>query len=283
MTALAHDSGCSGNPMKALKPRTVSVNGVVIARADIARETQNHPAAKPIEAWQAAARALVIRELLLQEARRSSLKPEPLVDDEGRPETDEEALIRQVVDREVVAPKADEDSCRRYWENNRARFRSGDLMEVSHILLAASPKDTKAREEARQQALAIIEKLQDSPHEFSNFAAAYSACPSGKTNGSLGQIGPGQTVPEFERALADLPTGTVAAQPIETRYGFHVVRVDRRVEGVELPYDLVRDSIAAWLDERVQQVAMKQFVSILIGRANIVGVDMMSEHTTKTQ
>ncbi len=56
--------------MPAGKPATVSVNGVAIARDAIAREMQHHPAPKPIAAWQQAARALVIRELLLQEARR---------------------------------------------------------------------------------------------------------------------------------------------------------------------------------------------------------------------
>ena len=55
------------------KPVTVSVNGVSIAREAIVREMQHHPADKPIAAWQQAARALVIRELLLQEARRIEL------------------------------------------------------------------------------------------------------------------------------------------------------------------------------------------------------------------
>ena len=52
------------------KPKTISVNGKVIPREVIAREVQNHPAEKPILAWQAAARALVVRELLLQESER---------------------------------------------------------------------------------------------------------------------------------------------------------------------------------------------------------------------
>ena len=43
------------------KPKTITVNGAMIAREVIAREVQNHPAEKPILAWQAAARALVVR------------------------------------------------------------------------------------------------------------------------------------------------------------------------------------------------------------------------------
>ena len=66
------------------KPKTISVNGKVIPREVIAREVQNHPAEKPILAWQAAARALVVRELLLQESTRLGIEAEPLCDAEGR-------------------------------------------------------------------------------------------------------------------------------------------------------------------------------------------------------
>ena len=59
------------------KPVDVSVNGVAIARDAIVREMQHHPAPKPIAAWQQAARALVIRELLLQRARHLGVAPEP--------------------------------------------------------------------------------------------------------------------------------------------------------------------------------------------------------------
>ena len=97
----------------------MSVNGVV-AHDDISREAQNHPAPKPIAAWTAAARALAVRELLLQEARRIGLDAQPLADGEGRTETDEEALIRALVEREVTTPAPDEAACRRYYEHNRS-------------------------------------------------------------------------------------------------------------------------------------------------------------------
>ena len=84
--------------------KVVSVNGVTIRHDEISREAQNHPAPTPIAAWTAAARALAVRELLLQEARRSGLEPQPLSDGEGRTETDEEASIRALVEREVSTP-----------------------------------------------------------------------------------------------------------------------------------------------------------------------------------
>jgi peptidyl-prolyl cis-trans isomerase C len=254
------------------RPSRISVNGVTIAREAIAREAQNHPAEKPIAAWQEAARALVIRELLLQEARRLQIVAEPQSDGEGRRETEDEALIRQLIEREVRTPEADEATCLRYYEQNRSRFRSADLCEVRHILISAAPGAAQARMSARQQATQIIEILQREPSRFDELAQAHSACPSGQTGGSLGQIGPGQTVPEFERVLATLPVGDVSAEPVETRYGLHVVLVERRIEGRELPFDLVRDRIRDWLAERVERTALAQYLSILAGRAEIKGI-----------
>lgn len=283
MSIPAPAAGCSIKPVITTKQKTIGVNGVVISRAAIARETQNHPASKPIEAWLAAARALVVRELLLQEARRAGIAPTPLQDAEGRRETDDEASIRMLVAQEVVTPQADEAACRRYYEMNRQRFRSADLCEVRHILLAAAPKDVKKREAARQRAEAIIATLRNDASLFGAMAEAESACPSCKTGGSLGQISPGQTVPEFERALKSLPIGDVAAVPVETRYGFHVVLLDRRIAGRDLPFEIVHPRIAAWLNEKVRRVAIRQYIAILAGRAEISGIDLDSSTTPLVQ
>ncbi len=272
MGTQAASPGCTIKPVITTKQKTISVNGVAISRAAIARETQNHPAPKPIEAWLAAARALVVRELLLQEARRLGIAPSPIADADGRRETDEEALVRAVVEREVVTPCADEAACQRYYDMNRQRFRTPDLCEVRHILLAAAPGDRAARETTRKRAELIIAALRQEPSAFGDMAKVESACPSGKTGGNLGQIGPGQTVPEFERALASMPVGEIAPAPIESRYGFHIVVLDRRIEGRALPFEMMHPHIAAWLDEKVRRVAIRQYLTILAGRAEITGI-----------
>ncbi|HLA01419.1 MAG TPA: peptidylprolyl isomerase, partial [Aestuariivirga sp.] len=66
-------SSCTVKAVNVPKPKAVTVNSIEIPRGEIARETQNHPAKSPIEAWKAAAQALAIRELLLQEARRLNI------------------------------------------------------------------------------------------------------------------------------------------------------------------------------------------------------------------
>ena len=131
------------------KPKAISVNGTLIPREVIAREVQNHPAEKPILAWQAAARALVVRELLLQESARLGIRSRAAARSRGRSETPEEAAMRALIEREVVTPDPDEAACLRFYEQNRQRFRSGDLYEAAHILIAAPSNDPTKRIAAR--------------------------------------------------------------------------------------------------------------------------------------
>ncbi|WP_050631730.1 peptidylprolyl isomerase [Bradyrhizobium viridifuturi] len=253
------------------KPKTISVNGAVIPREVIAREVQNHPAEKPILAWQAAARALVVRELLLQEAQRLGIEAEPLTDPEGRRETPEEAAVRELVEREVVTPEPDEAACQRFYEQNRERFRSGDLYEAAHILIAARQRDVVARTSARAKADTILSAVRSDPALFAEFARAESDCKTSAENGGhLGQLTRGQTVKEFEMALQRMRPGEFAVA--ETRYGFHVIRLDEFAAGQELSFELVRDRIADYLATKVRHRALAQYVSLLAGRAEILGV-----------
>ncbi|MBS0523763.1 MAG: peptidylprolyl isomerase [Proteobacteria bacterium] len=256
------------------RPVPVTVNGVAIPSADIARETQHHASPDPDDSWALATRALAIRELLSQEADRLGIVAEPIEDDDGRRETEGEARLRALLEREVVVPRAGEAECRRFYEQNRRRFRSPDLFEPAHILVAAPPGDHRARAAARRTAEALIAELQQCPRDFAALALAHSACPSSKQGGNLGQIGPGQTVDEFERALSGMTAGELHPQPVETRYGLHVVRLDRRIDGRELPFELVRERIAEYLDEAVRRRALSQYVSVLAGRARVTGVDL---------
>ncbi len=256
------------------KPAAVSVNGVAIPRDAIVREMQHHPASKPIAAWQQAARALVIRELLLQQARVIGLTPEPISDEAGRRETDEEALMRGVVDREVAVPEPDDETCRRFYDRNGARFRSPDIYEAAHILFAALPADKEAHAKARDDAAAVLAELRVHPERFAGLAQAHSRCPSAAQGGNLGQISEGQTTPEFEQALAKLTPGEMCEQPVATRYGFHIIRLDRKHEGRTLPYELVAGRIADYLRESVRRRADAQYIARLVTAAKIEGIDL---------
>lgn len=251
----------------------VVVNGVTISRKAIAAEVQNFPAPNPGQGWRTATRALVIRELLLQEARRLDVPMLQKTDEDGRRETIEDALVRGLIEREVRIPEPGEEQLRRFYENNRHRFMTPPLYEADHILVSARRDDREAFAAARERAASLRSILAAEPERFAALARACSDCPSGVLAGSLGQIRPGETTPEFEAALSDLASGDISA-PVETRYGVHLIRMTRRIDGSRLPFEAVQERIAAYLVERVRRRAMAQYVSILVGRADISGIEI---------
>jgi peptidyl-prolyl cis-trans isomerase C len=215
-----------------------------------------------------------VRELLLQEARRCGLRADPLADAEGRRETEEEALVRGLIDAQVTTPAPDEDSCRRYYERNRARFRSADIYEAAHILIAARRESADAYAAARERVLALLSHVQADPRSFAEVAKAHSDCPSTAAGGNLGQLTAGDTTPEFEAALVALRPGEVTSAPVETRYGFHIIRLERHVPGGQLPLEAVASRIANYLAERSRRFAIAQYIARLAGQANLTGVEL---------
>ena len=259
--------------LAAAKRVPVRVNGVTIPHDAISREAQNHPAPTPIAAFLAAARALAVRELLLQEAKACRVQAGPIVDGAGQRETDEEALVRGLIEAQVKTPSPDEASCRRYYQQNRARFRFPDVYECSHVLIAARRDRPAAYAAARQRAQTVLEQILEAPTRFAALAAAHSDCPSRTAGGSLRQVTLGMTTPEFARALIGLNVGENSPL-VEARYGFHIIRLGRRIAGAERPFEDVRAQIEAYLVEGSRRVAVVAYIALLAARAELVGVEL---------
>lgn len=245
--------------------RAVSVNGVMISAAAINRESANYEGGSILQRQHQAALALVVRELLRQRAMAHGLLAEAVEPDDN--------VIDELLERELDLPRPDEAACRRYFEQNRGRFRSADRAELRHILLPAHPEDLEQREQVRHEAEVMIERLQTGSGDFAELARQHSACPSRTQGGMLGWIGRGQTVPEFESRVLRLPVG-LAGRPIESRYGWHLVEVLAQQVGAALAFDQVRDDIARYLAEQVRDRATRQYLQLLIGEADISGIDL---------
>ncbi|HAW94275.1 TPA: peptidylprolyl isomerase [Candidatus Azambacteria bacterium] len=244
----------------------IQVNNASISEAAIMAEMQYHPASDKRGAMLKAAESLIIGELLRQRAKALGLS----VKSEANTASDDN-FLDALITAEVAIPTASQDECERYYRLNPQRFQSSPLLEASHILLAAAPEDDKARVEAKILAEQLISQLQQG-EPLAALAQHHSACPSKETGGSLGQISRGQTVPEFERQLFTAEPGLVR-QPVESRYGYHVVHIARKVPGKLLPFRAVQQKIAEYLNEKVRRKAVAQYIHTLIVDAEIDGFD----------
>lgn len=254
----------------------VVVNGETIPQASIAAEAQNHnaPKDKPGIAWRKAAQALVIRSLLLQEARARGLIPDPQELAPGRFETDDEALIRALLDEALTIPPVTDAAIEAEWARDPDRFRSSPLWEVSHILCACDPLDEAARAMAEARALAILSRLDGDPKGFTALAARESDCGSKSSGGNLGQLGPGDTVPEFEAVLRTLSEGEMTPAPVLSRHGWHIIRLNAVAPGQVLPFQTVRPKIAQALEKAAWAQASRAYIQSLAAKGQITGASL---------
>jgi peptidyl-prolyl cis-trans isomerase SurA len=113
---------------------------------------------------------------------------------------------------------------------------------VRHILLRVG--DGMSEPQARQKLLEIKKEVQ-AGGDFAKFAHTYSQDGSASQGGDLGWISPGETVPEFERAMNSLQDGQIS-DPVRTEYGYHLIQVlgRREAEGsISQQMDLARQAI----------------------------------------
>ncbi len=253
----------------------IKVNGVPIPADAIELELPNH--ARASEPRRAAIEALVVRELLRQEAREKLAEAtgvkEQAVNAGAKDVEDffEETMIERLIDREVMKPSLAEGECRTYYEAHPGQFRQDDLVEASHILFEA--KHGEITGGLRQQAEEILRQVLCDPGQFETLARAHSACTSAAVGGSLGQLSLGETVPEFERVVFSLQSGAIAPQLVETRFGLHIVRVAHRVEDKIFPFEMVSEKLALHLLEQKGRRALRQYLKGLVAKSEILGVE----------
>ena len=240
----------------------LSVNGIVIDAQAITQETPVH--ASETNPGLAARRALVVRELLTQQARAKGLLADGAALDDN--------TIDQLLDLECATPEPTDEECQRYFKANAMKFRSPDLAFASHILFALTEGVSLAQLRARAEQ--ALNDLREHPEQFGEMARTLSNCPSGQVGGNLGQLTRGEAVPEFETALFNSPLKGLLPDLVKTRYGFHIVLVERRIKGKPLPYEAARAGIQRFLGEYVRQKAIQQYLTLLISSAEIKGITL---------
>lgn len=276
MMSSCETGGCGGGPEPVMPPPPtfgeVRVNGVEIMPEAIAQEIQHHPAPDAETAWTEAARALAVKELLLQEARRLGLKSDPELDEAGRAEAEDDALVRSLLEQAVSPAEAGEKECRRFYEACQDRFRTPDLFDAAHILIEPVSDDEAGWAAAAARAREIAQQVGNDAKAFAAAARASSGCASAQQDGSLGQIRRGELVESIQRGLEALDDGQTASEPVQSRFGWHVLRLQRRIPGRTIPFEMARDRIADTLEARSWSIESARYVAGLAVRGSIEGV-----------
>jgi peptidyl-prolyl cis-trans isomerase SurA len=149
-----------------------------------------------------------------------------------------------------------------YYQSHFTQY--GDTLQfrVRHILFRASANGNHGTlDAARKNAQMVWEKIQ-AGEDFATLARRYSQDPSAGNGGDLGLLTKGEMLPAFEEAVVRLAVGAVS-EPIQTKHGFHIIRVEEQKRGERNPLEAVRTEIEKVLINKKMQERYREWMQEL--------------------
>jgi len=176
---------------------------------------------------------LVQQQLLADTEEGLSPGGQVTIDNEAR------AILANQAIRSIAEGAVTDEALEAAYGAQFASAEPGTEYNASHILV-----------ETEEEAQAIVEELEGGA-DFATLAQERSTGPSGPNGGNLGWFGPGAMVPSFEEVVVALEPGTVS-EPVETQFGWHVIRLNETRLAEAPPLEAVRDELA----EELQRAAI---------------------------
>lgn len=185
---------------------------------------------------------LINRKLLLAGARKELLEFDP----EFKKQLaimKEELLTKFAINRAIENVKVTDDEAKKFYDENPDRFNAGQTVTASHILVDSGEKAAEIRAD-----------IEAGKVTFEEAAKSFSSCPSKENGGELGTFGRGQMVKEFEDAAFNMNEGELSS-PVQTQFGWHLIKVVSKSEATVLSYDEVSEQLKEQLLADKQQKA----------------------------
>jgi peptidyl-prolyl cis-trans isomerase C len=153
----------------------------------------------------------------------------------------------------IVGESVTEEALQAAYEARYADAEPGTEYNASHILV-----------ETQELAQQLIEELEGGA-DFAALAEEHSTGPSGPSGGSLGWFGEGAMVEPFQNAVQEMEPGSVRSEPVQTQFGWHVIRLNE-TRPAEAP---VLDEVRGELAEEIRQAAVEDRLQALSDAAEI--------------
>ncbi len=223
-------------------------------------------------------------ELLRQAAQNAGLLAADDRADDGVPSEAAVEAIERLLEQSLQIPEPSEEVCRRHHATHAARYRIGERAHVRHILFAVTPGvNVSALAKRAEGALLDVRSHDGTGDPFVEAARKLSNCPSGAEGGELGWLTAQDCAPEFAREIFGQPEVGVLPRLVHSRFGLHVVDVRQREAGVDQPFESVHGAVAMTLRQQTYVTAMRQYLALLAGQAELEGVELDAADTPLVQ
>lgn len=218
-------------------------------------------------------------ELLRQEAVASGLLPASTGTTAPELTDADRSVIEAMVDAAIHTPEPTAQECERFFDANKPQFVLGQALHVRHILFAVTPGvNVNALAQRAEKTLLSLMAKGVPADQFARLAAELSNCPTSTQGGDLGWIGPNDCAPELANELfrqKQTPFGMgLHPRLIHSRFGLHILEVMGRREGQQKTFDEVRERIASQLTLQSRAKALHQYMRLLVGQAQVEGIEM---------
>jgi peptidyl-prolyl cis-trans isomerase C len=299
---VSSDTGSGNGPLAA------TVNGAGIFQLDLERAVTNVLIQNGMDASHTAAfmdqfgprilEQLIQGELLYQEATKSGYEPDSVKIEEvisglsGRHGSKEEfydelkmrgftedslkdsirkqlAIQRYV--EETIVPEAivPEEAVRAAYDQNPQNFQRPEQVRASHILIKSDESDSQEeKDEALEKATEIAALARQEGTDFAVLASKHSEGPSATRGGDLDYFSRGRMVKPFEEKAFSMKVGEIS-NPVLTKFGYHVIYLTDRRDGVTIPFEEVRGKLGADLKNRLVNELINRKVEELKADARI--------------
>jgi parvulin-like peptidyl-prolyl isomerase len=192
--------------------------------------------------------------------------------------------IPVVLERELKINITDAD-IKAFYDSptNIASFEQPEMVRASHILLMTSdpttqqPLSAEKKAEKRKQAEDILKQAK-SGADFAELAKKYSEDPGSKDKGGEYTFPRGQMMKEFEDAAFSLKTNEIS-DIVETKYGFHIIKLSEKIPAKKVDYDKVKDGIKDHLFQLQLQKQLPAYTAKLVKDANVEILDEKLKNT----
>jgi peptidyl-prolyl cis-trans isomerase C len=176
-----------------------------------------------------------------------------------------QALIEQELAQKI---EVSDKETKEYYDSHKESFHQLEQVQASHILIKVDPKAEAAEKAEARKKIEGIRKRLKKGEDFSALAKELSQCPSAAKGGDLGYFRRGQMVKPFEEVAFSLKPGELS-DIVETKFGYHVIKVaDKKPQGT-LPYEDVKEMITERLKREKLQKEVDLYVAKLKSEAKV--------------
>lgn len=183
--------------------------------------------------------------------------------------------IEQMLEAELEkAPKKSDEELRAYYEENVDRFQEREKVQASHILVKVEETDTDADKAEKLLRIKNVREEIVLGADFAEKAREVSDCPSKAQGGDLGFFDRGSMVKPFADAAFAMKEGELS-DIVETRFGYHIIKLVDRKPPRTLPFEEARQHIVAEFEQARQQEMFGALMNELREKAEIVYVDSL--------